>query len=104
MIIMRKPATRNPKEKGVTLILGTLSMLFIIPMMGLAVDVGFLYAVKSKLQSAVDGSSLAAARALSLGSSLSAQTSSAQSNAVTWFNANFPSGFFGTYNTVMGTG
>ena len=95
---------RNPKEKGVTLILGTLSMIFIIPMMGLAIDVGFLYAVKSKLQASVDGASLASARALSIGSSLSSQTTSAQNNAVTWFNANFPPGYFGTYNTIMGTG
>jgi Flp pilus assembly protein TadG len=99
-----RAVNRNPKEKGVTLILGTLSMLFIIPMMGLAIDVGFLYAVKSKLQASVDGASLASARALSLGSSLSSQTTSAQNNAVTWFNANFPTGYFGTYNTVMGTG
>ncbi|HVO98261.1 MAG TPA: VWA domain-containing protein [Bryobacteraceae bacterium] len=99
-----RTATRNPREKGVTLIIGTLSLLFIIPMMGLAVDVGFLYSIKSKLQASVDGASLAAARALSIGSSLSSQTTSAQNNAVTWFNANFPSGYFGTYNTVMGTG
>jgi Flp pilus assembly protein TadG len=94
---------RNPKERGVTLILGTLSLLFIIPMMGLAIDVGFLYAVKSKLQASVDGAALASARALSIGATLSSQTTTAQAHAVTWFNSNFPSGYFGTYNTVMGT-
>jgi Flp pilus assembly protein TadG len=99
----RNPKARNPREKGVTLIIGTLSMLFIIPMMGLAIDVGFLYAVKSKLQASVDGASLASARALSIGASLSSQTSTAQAHAVTWFNSNFPAGYFGTYNTVMGT-
>jgi Flp pilus assembly protein TadG len=95
---------KNPKEKGVTLIIGVCSLIFIVPMMGLAIDVGFLYAVKAKLQAAVDGASLASARALSIGSTLSSQTTSAQNNAVTWFNANFPAGYFGTYNTVMGTG
>jgi Flp pilus assembly protein TadG len=99
----RNPGVRNPKEKGVTLLLGTLSMLFIIPMMGLAIDVGFLYAVKSKLQASVDGAALASARALSLGADLTSQTTSAKNNAVTWFSANFPTGYFGTYNTVMGT-
>jgi Flp pilus assembly protein TadG len=94
---------KNPKEKGAILLLGTLSMLFIVPMMGLAVDVGFLYAVKSKLQASVDGAALAAARALNIGSTLSAQESSATSNATTWFNANFPSGYFGTYNTSIST-
>jgi Flp pilus assembly protein TadG len=98
-------ATRNPnpKEKGGILLLGTLSMLFIVPMMGLSIDVGFLYAVKSKLQASVDGAALASARALSIGSTLTSQESSATSNATTWFNANFPSGYFGTYNTSIST-
>jgi Flp pilus assembly protein TadG len=101
--VNRNPKARNPKEKGVTLIIGTLSMLFIIPMMGLAIDVGFLYAVKSKLQASVDGAALASARALSIGATLSAQTTTAQAHAVNWFSSNFPTGYFGTYNTVMGT-
>ena len=80
-----------------------MSLVFIIPMIGLAIDVGFLYAVKSKLQAAVDGAALAAARALTVGATTSSQASSAKTNAVTWFNANFPSGYFGTQGTVMGT-
>lgn len=99
---MNRALNRKRKERGVTLLLGTVSMLFIVPIMGLAIDVGFLYAVKAKLQGAVDGSSLAAARALNIGIGLSAQTASAQANAVSWFNANFPPGYFGTHGTVMG--
>lgn len=95
---------RKKNQSGITLLLGTVSLLFIVPMIGLAVDVGFLYAVKSKLQAAVDGAALAAARALSIGQSLGSQTASAQNNAVNWFYANFPSNYFGTQNTVMGTG
>lgn len=95
---------RGSKESGITLILGTVSLLFIIPMVGLAVDVGFLYAVKSKLQAAVDGAALAAARGLTIGASLGAQTTSAQNNAVNWFYANFPNNYFGTTGTVMGAG
>jgi Flp pilus assembly protein TadG len=98
-----KRRINKPRESGITMLLGTVSMLFIVPMVGLAVDVGFLYAVKSKMQAAVDGAALAAARALSIGQSLASQTTSAQNNAVTWFNANFPSNYFGTQNTVMGT-
>jgi Flp pilus assembly protein TadG len=79
-------------------------MVFIVPLVGLGIDVGFLYNTKSKLQTAVDGSALAAARALSTGSSTSAQATTAQNNAVNWFYANFPSNYFGTQNTVMGTG
>ncbi len=93
----------NRNEKGITLILGTLSLVFIIPVIGLAIDVGFLYAVQSKLQAAVDGASLAAARSLNEGQSTTAQASSAQANAVNWFWATFPSGYFGTSATTMGT-
>jgi Flp pilus assembly protein TadG len=96
----RQPKPRS-KESGITLLLGTVSLLFIVPMIGLAVDVGFLYAVKSKLQAAVDGSALAAARALSIGQSLGSQTTAAQNNAVNWFYANFPNNYFGTQGTVM---
>jgi Flp pilus assembly protein TadG len=90
-------------ERGVTLLFGTVSLLFIIPVIGLAIDVGFMYAVKSKLQASVDGAALAAARGLSVGASTSSQQASAQANAVNWFYANFPTGYFGTQNTVMTT-
>jgi Flp pilus assembly protein TadG len=100
MAIIQK---RTPKEKGAILLMGTLSMLFIIPMMGLAIDVGFLYSVKSKLQASVDGAALAAARGLSVGATTASQQISAQNNAVLWFYSNFPNGYFGTHSTVMGT-
>lgn len=100
---MRHRVHRRPEEKGVLLIWGTLSMMLLIPMMGLAIDVGFLYSIKSKLQAAVDGAALASARALNIGSTLTSQEASATSNATTWFNSNFPSGYFGTYNTSIGT-
>ena len=94
---------RNRNEKGAVLVLGTLSMLFIVPMMGLAIDVGFLYAIKSKMQAAVDGAALAAARSLSDGATASAQQASAQAQGVTWFNANFPSTFLGVSSVNMST-
>ena len=94
---------RNRNEKGATLLLGTLSMLFIVPMMGLAIDVGFLYAIKSKMQAAVDGAALAAARSLSDGATPTAQQAAAQAQGVTWFNANFPSTFMGVSSVNMST-
>lgn len=94
---------RATREKGVSLILGTAALVFIIPMLGLTIDVGLLYAAKSKLQAAVDGASLAAARALNLGQTTSAQADSAKQNAVNWFYANFPVGTWGTSGTVMTT-
>lgn len=88
------------KQRGMTLLIGTVSMGFIILMIGMGIDVGFIYGVNSKLQSALDGSTLAAARALSIGESTSAQQTSAQNNAVDWFYANFPSNYFGTSGTT----
>ncbi|MGH7486868.1 MAG: pilus assembly protein TadG-related protein, partial [bacterium] len=94
---------RASRQKGVSLILGTAALVFIIPMLGLTVDVGVLYAAKAKLQAAVDGASLAAARALNLGQTTASQAANAQQNAVNWFYANFPSGAWGTSSTVMST-
>jgi Putative Flp pilus-assembly TadE/G-like/von Willebrand factor type A domain len=91
------------REKGTSLMLAVISLIFIIPMIGLAVDVGMLYVVKARLQGAVDGASLAAARALNLGQTTSAQAASAKQNAVNWFYANFPAGSWFTTGTLMDT-
>jgi Flp pilus assembly protein TadG len=91
-------------EKGATLFVAVAALVWIvIPMLGLVVDLGILYSSKARLQAAVDGASLAAARALNLGQSTSAQALSAQQNAVNWFYANFPNGNWATFNTVMTT-
>jgi len=95
---------RNRGRRGVSLLLGTTALIFIVPMVGLVIDVGVLYAAKARLQAAVDGASLAAARALTLGQSVQAQASAAQQNAVNWFYANFPSGNWATTNTIMNSG
>lgn len=89
------------REKGVSLLLGTLSLVFIVPMMGLFVDVGILYAVKARLQASVDGAALAAARALNLGQSTDDQATNAKQNALNWFYANFPAGTWATTSTQM---
>ena len=73
-------------------------------MLGLFIDLGILYSAKARLQAAVDGAALAAARALNLGEDTTAQAASAQQNAVNWFYANFPPGNWATNGTVMNTG
>ena len=100
MTQMPKPRSRS-RERGVSLLLAGLSLTFIVPAVGLMVDVGVLYSVKARFQAAVDGASLAAARALSLGQTTQAQATAAQSNAVNWFYANFPTGSWGTTGTNM---
>src|SRR5215468_7205350 len=99
-----RAARRNRNgEKGVSLLIGIVSLVFVIPMVGLSVDTGFLYTTRSKLQGAVDGAALAAARALTLGQTIQSQEDTAKQNAVNWFYANFPTGTWATQNTVMST-
>jgi len=81
--------------------IGTMSLVFLVPMIGLGIDVGFMLAVKSKLQASMDGATLGAARALNIGQTTAAQAVTAEGHAVNWFNANFPTGYFGTYNTAI---
>jgi len=100
---MHAISTRRSKEQGVALIVGLLGLMFIIPLVGLAVDSAILYSVKSRLQSSVDGAALAAARSLNLGQTTLAQEANAKQNAVNWFYANFPNGNWSTKNTVMDT-
>ncbi|MBI4877725.1 MAG: VWA domain-containing protein [Acidobacteria bacterium] len=95
--------SRKRSQSGVTLLMTAVLLVIILAMVGLAVDSGYLYLVKAKLQTAVDGASLAAARALVLGQTTAAQRTSAQQNATNWFYANFPSGALGTRNTVLDT-
>ncbi len=98
---MARETVRRRGERGTALIIGTASLVVIIPMVGLAIDAGYLYACKSRLQSAVDGAALAAARALNLGQTTAAQAANAQQNAVNWFYSNFPPGNWATSGTVM---
>jgi Flp pilus assembly protein TadG len=93
------------REKGASLFIAVAALVWVvIPMLGLFIDLGILYSAKARLQAAVDGAALAAARALNLGQDTSAQASAAQQNAVNWFYANFPPGNWNTYSTVMNTG
>lgn len=73
---------RQPKKRarrGVVMILFTMMMLFVIlPVVGLAVDVGVLLAIKGKMQTAADGAALSAGRSLSRGLDFSGQQTEAE--------------------------
>jgi nucleoid DNA-binding protein len=68
----------------------------LIPMVGLAIDGGGAYLVKSKLSSAVDGAALAAGRLMGTppGASVATQISYASTTAQQFLAANFPTNFF----------
>jgi len=98
------PVKRSRGESGTALLVTIVAMVWlIIPVAGLAVDTGFLYATKARLQASVDAAALGAARALSVGSSTTSQTANAKQNAVNWFYANFPAGEWSTTGTQMDT-
>jgi Mg-chelatase subunit ChlD len=98
---MKTLATRGRKRNGITLITTVMASAVILPMIGLAIDTTLLYAVKAKLQAAVDAGALAGARSLNRGMDLASQTESARATAANFFNANFPPAHLGTSNRTV---
>jgi Flp pilus assembly protein TadG len=88
--------TARRGERGIVLVLYALMMLFIIvPVVGLAIDAGIMYMIKGKLQTAVDGAALGAARSLAADVSLADQESNASAAGIANYHANFPNNWMG---------
>lgn len=83
------------RERGQILVLVALSMSVLLGLVGLAIDAGLAYGVKTKLDSAVDAATIAGARALSEGSTDDIRIASAKKAAKDFFEANFPLHFLG---------
>ncbi len=98
---MKRKRILTNKEKGFVLLAGSLMLLFTIPMVGLAIDAGFMYVVKARLSSSADAAALAAARQLSVGQTMSAQEASAISRAQAFFAANYPAAMWNTTNRSL---
>ncbi len=91
-------------ERGIIVLTFTLALVFLVLVVGLAIDGGMLYLTKVKLQSAGDAAALAAARSLNLSLQESQQVTDAQTAATHFFNANFPSGYLlSTSNAITTT-
>ena len=90
------PATRGRKKNGFAILVTVASIMMVIPIVGLAIDAGFLYAVKARLSAATDAAAIAAGRSLSKGLTISEQETTAQNRARAFFEANFPAGYFNT--------
>jgi len=84
------------RRAGVVIIMTAIMLTFLVPLVGLAIDAGLLYAIRARLQGAVDAAALAAARSLNLGQTLAEQTAVAEDRARRYFAANFPDGTFDT--------
>ncbi len=91
------PNPLTKKQKGFVIFTAALLLMFTIPVVGLAIDAGFMFAVKARLQSAVDAAALAAARSLAVGLTIGEQEDSARARAIAFFHANYPAGMFNTY-------
>jgi Flp pilus assembly protein TadG len=97
------PTTRNPRsrqrQKGFALIYVALAITFVlIPMAGLAVDLGMLYNIKAHLQTAADAAAIGAGYLLHASTNLQdpAQLAAIQNTAQAYFNANYPTNYFGS--------
>jgi Flp pilus assembly protein TadG len=101
---MKPNQAKTLKERGISLIFTAMTLVFIVPMVGLAIDAGILYTVKGKLQMAVDAASLAAARALSRGTDDATQQANARAVAQEYVLLNFPSGYFNVGTPTFGSG
>lgn len=95
-MINRKKTTNKRYSKGLVAILTVISLPFILLIVGLAIDTGKAYVVRSKLLAAVDAASIAAARAVANGE----QVGTTAANK--YFTANMPSDFYGATSSFDG--
>ena len=89
-------------EKGASLIIFALLLsMVMLPMLGLCIDVSFIYFAKARLYSAVDAAALAGGRSLSVGLDFASQKANAENVAGQYFRANYPNAFLGSQNIVV---
>jgi Flp pilus assembly protein TadG len=79
------------KRRGTALVLYTVLLPTTLLFCGLAIDLCMLYVVQTRLSSAVDGAALGAGRLLGT-------TANTSEIAGEFLNANYPSGYWGSYN------
>ena len=93
---MLKTLPEKRRERGFVSIYVFVSSFFVlIPVGGLAVDLGVLYNVQAKLQSAVDAAAIGAGYQLHASTSLTTSEITAIQNAAQlFFNANYPTGYW----------
>lgn len=94
---------KNSNERGIALIAFAAMAVGVVPIVGLSIDVGTLYTVKTKLSAAVDAGALAGAKALAEGADPGTQTTNAQTIAREYVQANFPVGYMATSNLIIPT-
>jgi Flp pilus assembly protein TadG len=87
---------RTARQRGIATIITGLALLVLIPIVGLAIDGGFAFVIKSRLSAAMDSAALAAGRGLNLADTIANAQAQATTQATNFFNANFPPGYMNT--------
>src|ERR1017187_9342332 len=96
MLRKKFEALCHARQRGIATMLTAITLLFLIPVVGLSIDGGLAFVIKGGLSSAMDSAALAAGRGLNLGSDLPTAQASALAAATQFFNANFPPGYMNT--------
>jgi Flp pilus assembly protein TadG len=87
---------KRRRQSGIAVMMTALFLLILIPIVGLAIDGGLAFIVRSRLASAVDSAALAAGRGLSSGATQTAAEASGTTAATNFLFANFPPGYLNT--------
>src|ERR1035438_1920231 len=97
--VHRMKNLRKQSERGISVMMTAWFLVFfMIPMVGLTIDTTMLYVDKTRLQGAVDGAALAAAKSLARGTTDAAQQASAAQAAATYVYLNYAPTLFLTTN------
>ncbi|HOG28723.1 MAG TPA: vWA domain-containing protein, partial [Vicinamibacterales bacterium] len=89
------------RSGGQVLIMTALTLVVLLALSALTIDLGMAYAVKAKLNSAVDAASLAAGKAVKIGADDATRRANARAAANSFFAANFPTGIRSTSGTTF---
>jgi Flp pilus assembly protein TadG len=89
------------RTEGQALVLTAISLLVLTGLCAFAIDLGVAYAVKAKLNSAVDAAALEAGRSVKNGADDATRRANATQTATSFFAANFPTGFLGTTTRAL---
>ncbi|MRW94619.1 VWA domain-containing protein [Duganella sp. FT80W] len=92
------------RQRGGITVMVIVSLTTLLAIVGLVFSVGMSYMVKAKLNAATDAAGLAAARAISNGTTQTDQAANARAAAQRFFAANFPSGYMMSTATLNDVG
>jgi Flp pilus assembly protein TadG len=95
---VKRASQRGQGRRGFAAIMTALLIGALIPIVGLSVDMGVLYLVKTRLSMAVDSGALAGARALNRGNNDNEQIAAARATARNYVRFNFPANFLANTN------